>query len=168
MAATAEITAFFLVLLICRLSCEPVGYNYGPPPKEETEVEVIKVEVYEVPWIGDQPQASYGPPGAFSPPEESTTAIDITTSAPAPDNGTLSSANSTQSERLESASEDLTRGSYYIYHPSGRLQKVTYLTRNDDRKMEFSARLQYRDVEPVKGPIYTYDPQTYVFTQLNR
>ncbi|XP_066150347.1 uncharacterized protein [Euwallacea fornicatus] len=167
MAATAEITLFSLVLLICRLSCEPVGYNYGPPPKGQTEVEVIKVEVYEVPWIGNQPQSSYGPPGAISPPEETTTAISVTTSASPFDNSTLSSANSTQNERLESANEDLVKGQYYIYHPTGQLQKVTYLTRSDDKKMEFSARLQYRDIEPVKGPIYTYDPRTYVFSQLD-
>lgn len=38
-----------LLVVICQpdiVSSEPIGYKYGPPPKqEETEVEIIQVEV---------------------------------------------------------------------------------------------------------------------------
>lgn len=41
--------AVVLLVVIChadRVSSEPIGYKYGPPPKqEETEVEIIQVEV---------------------------------------------------------------------------------------------------------------------------
>lgn len=52
---------------------------------------------------------------------------------------------------------------YYIYHPSGYLQKVEYSTSDNPMQMAFRARLRYTNVEPIKGPIYTYDPKTYVF-----
>ncbi|CAG9769139.1 unnamed protein product [Ceutorhynchus assimilis] len=53
-------------------------------------------------------------------------------------------------------------GAYYIYHPTGLLQKVTYATKDNLERMAFSARLRYENVEPV----YTYDPITYVFKKL--
>lgn len=57
-------------------------------------------------------------------------------------------------------------GVYYIYHPNGILQRVEYATRNDENKMTFLASVKYRNVEPIKGPIYTYDPQTLLFKQI--
>lgn len=56
-------------------------------------------------------------------------------------------------------------GVYYIYHPNGVLQKVEYLTKNDD-DMTVSTRVRYKVVEPIKGPIYTYDPQTLLYRQI--
>lgn len=139
------------------------------------------LQVYEVPWIGDQPQDTYGPPldsydppqdtyGPPQQPEATTTEVPSLTTTLLPDtlNITTTQNNTTtnstsQSERLQNI-----QGYYYIYHPTGLLQKVTYLTQNDDKDMTFSAQLKYKDVEPVKGPIYTYDPQTYVFSRLQR
>ncbi|XP_050312922.1 uncharacterized protein LOC126747979 [Anthonomus grandis grandis] len=58
------------------------------------------------------------------------------------------------------------RGVYYVYHPTGLLQKVSYSTENDDSKMDFAAKLKYENVEPIVGPVYTYHPKTYVFKRL--
>ncbi|CAG9823779.1 unnamed protein product [Phaedon cochleariae] len=57
-------------------------------------------------------------------------------------------------------------GAYYIYHPNGLLQKVGYSTKDDVLNMSFMARLRYTNVEAIDGPIYTYDPQSYVFRKL--
>lgn len=57
-------------------------------------------------------------------------------------------------------------GSYLIYHPSGLLQRVVYSTEDDPRNMAFSAKLRYQNVKPVVEPVYTYDPQTYVFRRI--
>lgn len=57
-------------------------------------------------------------------------------------------------------------GVYYIYHPTGLLQKVTFSTKDDPKKMSFAARLKYQNVEPITGPVFTYDPNTFVFKQL--
>lgn len=51
-------------------------------------------------------------------------------------------------------------GQYYVLQPDGRLQKVTYKTEQTEEDLKtngFSARLMYRDVEPIREPIYTYD-----------
>lgn len=56
-------------------------------------------------------------------------------------------------------------GVYYIYHPNGVLQRVEYLTENED-DMTVSTRVRYKVVEPIKGPIYTYDPQTLLYRQI--
>ncbi|KAF7279963.1 hypothetical protein GWI33_006529 [Rhynchophorus ferrugineus] len=57
-------------------------------------------------------------------------------------------------------------GEYYIYHPTGLLQRVLYSTEDNPEKMAFSARLKYENVEPISGPIYTYDPVTFVFRRV--
>ncbi|XP_065157318.1 uncharacterized protein [Atheta coriaria] len=55
-------------------------------------------------------------------------------------------------------------GVYYIYHPDGLLQRVIYATKSED--MGYTAKLTYKDVEPIKEPIYTYDPQSLKFSQI--
>ncbi|EEZ99127.1 hypothetical protein TcasGA2_TC005234 [Tribolium castaneum] len=57
---------------------------------------------------------------------------------------------------------------YYIYHPGGPLQRVVYLARDDPQNMAYTAQFKYENVEPIKEPIYTYDPQTFVLQQLQR
>ncbi|KAF7279960.1 uncharacterized protein LOC143191994 [Rhynchophorus ferrugineus] len=105
------------------------------------------------------PSPSYGPPSNDEPTttEAPTTTESPTTSSPA--------ATNTTSSRLRQKPET---GVYYIYHPSGVLQKVRYETNDDVRNMAFSAKLKYENVEPITGPIYTYDPQTYVFQKLQK
>lgn len=57
-------------------------------------------------------------------------------------------------------------GFYYIYHPNGLLQKVEYINKNNEEQMSMSTSVRYQTVEPIKGPIYTYDPQTLIYRQI--
>lgn len=108
----------------------------------------------------------YGPPSVHPSPGEgvSTTEVPLTT--------TDKDSESIDSERARKLNEKLTEsmaedgGIYYIYHPSGLLQKVSYLTKDDAKHMLFAAKLKYENVEPVAGPVYTYDPTTFVFKKI--
>lgn len=143
----------------------PPNPQYGAPP-----------QTYGPPAPEYGPPAQeYGPPAQeYGPPEEPTTTDypSITTAIPSVNttNATVDSTNTTQThtEKLEAFNGELSRGQYYIYHPTGLLQKVTYQTNDDSRNMAFSAQLKYTNVDPVRGPIYTYDPNTYVFSRINR
>lgn len=66
----------------------------------------------------------------------------------------------------EEAKQNEEFGFYHIYHPNGVLQRVEYANKKEDDKMMFSTSVRYRNVEPIKGPIYTYDPQTLIFRQI--
>ncbi|XP_030762061.1 pollen-specific leucine-rich repeat extensin-like protein 3 [Sitophilus oryzae] len=117
--------------------------SYGPPPP---------------------PSASYGPPSQD--PSLTTTGAATTTELPATTEPNSESVNATSaSGRLR---EKPDTGVYYIYHPSGLLQKVRYETKDDVRNKAFNARLKYENVEPIAGPIYTYDPQSYVFQRIKK
>lgn len=99
------------------------------------------------------PSASYGPPGTTEA-SITTTEIPVTTepnSEPIP----------VENAKLQ---EGKVGGFYYIYHPNGVLQKVTYATR--DAKGSLDVKLKYQNVEPIRGPVYTYDPQTFTFQQV--
>ncbi|KAF2884469.1 hypothetical protein ILUMI_21707 [Ignelater luminosus] len=62
--------------------------------------------------------------------------------------------------------EPVDQGVYYLYHPSGVLQRVAYATSNDVKNMAYVAQLKYQDVEPIREPIYTYDPETFLLQQV--
>ncbi|GJQ74467.1 hypothetical protein Trydic_g21336 [Trypoxylus dichotomus] len=66
----------------------------------------------------------------------------------------------------EEAVENVDMGVYYIYHPSGLLQRINYATQNDLRNMAYRAEFKYQDVEPIVDPIYTYDPNTFTLRQV--
>lgn len=107
------------------------------------------------------PSSSYGPPpNKYGPPNKepslTTTAISITTE----EYSELIGQKGAQTGRLQQRPQ----GAYYIYHPNGVLQKVSYVT--DSRGSGFNAKLKYQNVDPIKGPIYTYDPQTLVFEKI--
>ncbi|XP_060524416.1 uncharacterized protein LOC132700861 [Cylas formicarius] len=180
------LTSICFILIAAQAHGEPLGYSYHPN-NEKTEVEIQKVEVYEVPWVGDlppqqqygPPQKEYGPPrqqyGPPQPPsqEGTTTSYPDLTTTSLPANATNSTSdeggnNTTNVQNAKLQSGTTEQGQYYVYHPSGVLQRVAYVTRDDPARMEFSARLMYRNVEPVRGPIYTYDPDTYVFSRINK
>jgi hypothetical protein len=118
---------------------------YGPPPQE----------------YGPPPQ-EYGPP-----PQETTTEAEgegTTTEIPTTTESDSELVNTTEtSGRLTKAGE---RGVYYIYHPTGQLQKVVYSTKKDAKSRAYTAQVKYEDVEPIKAPIFTYDPKTLVLTRL--
>ncbi|KAF5289455.1 hypothetical protein FQR65_LT11828 [Abscondita terminalis] len=67
---------------------------------------------------------------------------------------------------VENENEELEEGAYYLYHPSGLLQKVVYSTSNNPAKMAFNAQLQLQNVDPISEPIYTYDPRSFVFQEI--
>ncbi|KAF7279966.1 hypothetical protein GWI33_006532 [Rhynchophorus ferrugineus] len=208
MGVTIKIS--MLIFCVWGVWGKPAGYDYSPPQNEATEVEIQKVEVYEVPWIGDQqPQSGYGPPkedylppsSNYGPPtqeygppsqeygppsqeygppsqeygppsqepEPITETPEPTTISPLNDTTEIV-ANDTETEnaRLQDAKGITSDGHYYIYHPNGLLQKVIYSTNDDSENMAFSAKLKYKNVDPITGPIYTYDPSTYVFSRLNK
>lgn len=87
-----------------------------------------------------------------------------------PESEQINSAGKTkETERLsEGAGEESfsQQGTYYIYHPSGLLQRIAYATKNDNANMGFTAQLRYQDVEPITDPIYTYDPNTFILQPL--
>ncbi|XP_035791344.1 gamma-gliadin-like [Anopheles albimanus] len=53
-------------------------------------------------------------------------------------------------------------GQYYILSPDNTLQRVVYsATQTDEDRLVngFSAQLKYAPVEPIRGPVYTYNEQ---------
>lgn len=102
----------------------------------------------------------YYPKPANGFPEETTTEDDQTTTTES-----TTAANAKLKEREELA-EDLDMGTYYIYHPSGLLQKIVYSTKNDLTNMAYRAEFKYQDVEPIADPIFTYDPNTLALRQV--
>ncbi|KAK5645813.1 hypothetical protein RI129_004277 [Pyrocoelia pectoralis] len=70
-----------------------------------------------------------------------------------------------KSEKLIEGEEQTDEGAYYLYHPSGALQKVSYSTFNDAQQMAYSAQLKLQNIQPISGPIYTYNPDSVVYHQ---
>nr|XP_023026725.1 uncharacterized protein LOC111514706 [Leptinotarsa decemlineata] len=122
----------------------PPSQEYGPPSQEY-----------------DPPSQEYGPPEADS----TTTTTDVPTTTSSAESVTINIRSGIDEQENE-AFEREERGVYYIYHPSGLLQKVKFATNDDVKNMAFSARLQYENVEPIRDPVFTYDPITYQFRKL--
>ncbi|ERL95324.1 hypothetical protein D910_12590 [Dendroctonus ponderosae] len=133
----------------------PVPHTeYGPPPAPSS--------------TSSAPSPSYGPPSpSYGPPPEislttTTETAETTTDLPTT---TEPLSESVAAENKTSKLQQPT-GSYYIYHPSGVLQKVSYISNNDEHKMSFDVKLKYENVDPIRGPVYTYDPQTQVLQRI--
>lgn len=124
----------------------PPPQEYGPPPRE------------------------YGPPSSSTTTEvpETTTTTELpTTTDNVIESEPIKSSEVKESEKIQEENAGVTeQGVYYIYHPTGLLQRVVYSTRDDAQNMAYSAQLKYQNVDPIREPIYTYDPQTYVFRRL--
>ncbi|KAJ8931450.1 hypothetical protein NQ314_015636 [Rhamnusium bicolor] len=148
----------------------PPQGSYGPP---QQEYEPPKQE-YGPPEQGYEPlESAYGPPKPVygPPPESTTTEWDISTTTEYPTTTEIigNNTNITKTKFAKLTQDDLTeRGEYYIYHPNGALQRVVYSTKDDVKNMAYSAQLRYQTVEPINGPIYTYDPETYIFRRVNK
>ncbi|KAJ8931455.1 hypothetical protein NQ314_015641 [Rhamnusium bicolor] len=120
------------------------------------------------------PQPIYGPPPQeYGPPEELTTTVEpdvTTTEEPTTTEGfseyedVNSYVNEPQNQKL---TQDEEKGVYYVYHPSGLLQRVIYVTKDDTQNMVYSARLKYENVQPITAPIYTYDSKTLELKRIN-
>lgn len=151
---------------------------YGPPPDCPPPNSEFQPPVQE-------PKPVYGPPPEVTTTTElpTTTESGSTTELPTTTDGVTTTelptttgnpVNETniQPQKLrvkeEIKGEDLDdQGVYYFYHPGGLLQRVAYLTKNDEENMEYTAKLKYQNVEPIKGPIYTYDPNTFEVQRIN-
>lgn len=121
--------------------------SYGPP----------------APSYGPPPASSYGPP-----PASSTTETTFTTTTE--ESTTLNPESEQVPSRIlksnRKGKEIVEQGAYYLYHPDGLLQRIVYTTKADVQNMGFSAQLKYQDVQPIKDPIYTYDPETLLLRQI--
>lgn len=49
-------------------------------------------------------------------------------------------------------------GQYFVALPDGRLQRVRYVSREDVEAMKYFAKIRAENVEPLRGPIYSYAP----------
>ncbi|XP_044738282.1 glutenin, high molecular weight subunit PW212-like [Chrysoperla carnea] len=74
--------------------------------------------------------------------------------------------NYTNDKEAEEESTKAANGYYYLLLPDGKLQKIVYMTEEDLKKMAFVARLQYQNVEPIQGPVYSYNPENSPFVQV--
>lgn len=159
------------LLVVC------VAVSLAVPPRQNTRFQRLQTLPRPSRLVGFQPsfarqQAAepvphtlYGPPpqqppsDAYGPP--TTEQTETTTEVPT----TAEPTTTEQSQRLKK--EKFTeQGAYYIYHPSGLLQRVTYGTRDDVKNMAFSAQLRYHNVEPIREPIFTYDSKTLQLRRL--
>lgn len=113
-----------------------------------------------------QPNLYYGvPPQVLPDTTEVAEELTTTTEMPTTTEVTLDQLKQQEKqEKNEDAEKFDQEGVYYIYHPDGLLQRVVYGTKVED--MGYTARLTYKDVQPIKEPIYTYDPQTLVFSKI--
>ncbi|XP_034948855.1 DNA translocase FtsK [Chelonus insularis] len=106
------------------------------------------------------PQQNYGAPQFAT--ESSTTTIDDE------EQTTFSTATESQAEPVDSVNElddegnvdeqSRQAGQYFIALPDGRLQRVQYVSRQDLEAMKYFAKIRAENVEPLRGPIYAYQP----------
>lgn len=135
--------------------------QYGAPVVKQVNAPDLQETLQAPP---NRPAATYGPPVVDITTTESVTEEDLVTTTEIPERENVT--NSSVEVLKENLQEEGERGVYYIYHPTGLLQKVTYLTQDDQVNMAYSAKLKYENVEPINGPVYTYDPQSFEFKRL--
>ncbi|XP_066150628.1 uncharacterized protein [Euwallacea fornicatus] len=189
MTTIKAVVSSFLLVTIALAQYQPSSWRPSGP------IFRLPQKTFEAPKEGSgafrpsQPELAYGPPGiptylppretlavppnqpplSYGPPEEvnstTTEAAELTTTELPT---TTLKYNDTEVEELQTSArlEESDQGFYYIYHPSGLLQKVSYETKDDQLNMAFSAKLKYENVEPIRSPVYTYDPETFVFKRL--
>lgn len=144
--------------------CSPQNYffinHYRSAPNQPSERTGLSERQQIPPTIYGSPQPEYGPPEPSTTTEAATTTeIPTTTEVQTEEN-----IADNLSEKLKDGQE----GAYYFLHPSGLLQKVTFATKEDLENMAYYAKLQYEDIEPIKGPIYTYIPETSELRRIAR
>ncbi|XP_066246109.1 uncharacterized protein [Euwallacea similis] len=190
MTTIKAVFSLFLLATIALAQYQPSGWRPSGPIFRLPQKTAETPEEGSGAFRPSQPELTYGPPGSstylpprqtlaappnqpplsYGPPEEmnsTTTEADERTTTELPTTTTLS-YNETEVEGLQKSAklDESDHGVYYIYHPSGLLQKVSYETNDDQLNMAFSAKLKYENVEPIKSPVYTYDPETFVFKRL--
>ncbi|XP_008547723.1 protein piccolo [Microplitis demolitor] len=128
--------------------------QYGSPsvPERHYGGPVAPQNQYGTP---STPENQYGTPQY---PSESSTATDY-------DETTFPTTES-QAEPVDSINEldeqgnvdEQKQGEYYIALPDGRLQRVQYVSRQDIEAMKYFAKIRAENVEPLRGPVYAYQP----------
>ncbi|GLV43685.1 hypothetical protein CBL_06989 [Carabus blaptoides fortunei] len=122
------------------------------------------------------------PPRAYSVPDEEPTTTEASTEESTDTPTTLAPESSEINEDKVKANlegtEDVEQveisaeqqpeqqGIYYIILPTGQLQRVQYLTTNNAESMVYSTQLRYQNVEPIRGPIYAFNPAAAQYVQL--
>ncbi|XP_034181618.2 uncharacterized protein LOC117605006 [Osmia lignaria lignaria] len=153
--------------------------NYGAPsaPQQQYGAPNAPQQGYGAPAAPQQqygapsePQSQYGPPAVpqqqYGPPEATTT--EVSTNTEAEDVTTVSSVTESESEPVNSVNEledeevdeqqPQQTGEYYVALPDGRLQRVRYVSRQNVEAMKYFAKIRAENVEPLRGPIYSYAP----------
>lgn len=127
------------------------------------------------------PATSYGVPQTqYGPPQQEAVLPPTTTVNPAEDSGEDESQEPQEPPQegqtedydesneggpvvaISNASDNASRGQYYILAPDNTLQKVVFMTsqtEEDRRNNGFSAQLKYSPVTPIRDPIYAYNEQ---------
>lgn len=122
------------------------------------------------------------PPRAYGVPDEEPTTTEASTEESTDSPTTLAPESSQISEdkvkanlegtedveQVETSDEQQPeqQGIYYIILPTGQLQRVQYLTTGNAESMVYSTQLRYQNVEPIRGPIYAYNPAAAQYVQL--
>ncbi|XP_012267831.2 RNA polymerase II degradation factor 1-like [Athalia rosae] len=112
-----------------------------------------------------QPEQEYGVPVTTTTEEPSTTTTEIedstTTLAPQTADSEVepvNSVNELDDEEDIDNQQQREMGEYYIALPDGRLQRIRYVSHQDIEAMKYFARIRAENVEPLRGPIYSYSP----------
>ncbi|CAD6208017.1 GSCOCG00010292001-RA-CDS [Cotesia congregata] len=142
--------------------------HYGTPAVPENQYGTptpAPQDHYGAPGL---PQNQYGTPQY---PSESSTVPDydettFPTTESQVSNKLIDNPTAYQAEPVESVNElddvgnvdEQKQGEYFIALPDGRLQRVQYVSRQDLEAMKYFAKIQAENVEPLRGPIYAYQP----------
>lgn len=154
------------------------GQKFNPRKDERSfDGEESKFDSFNRQYKQSERQQIYVPPRTYTPAQKygppTTTEAEITTTE-YPTTTTTEvfgrlqdedTSNSDDKEKIEEKPE-IDQGVYYVYHPSGLLQRISYQTENDLRNMAYMAQLRYQNVDPIKDPIYYYNPQTLTLQRI--
>lgn len=170
---------FVIILLsvIVTVNCEPPKGRFG---KFQSRF-VIPNQRLVAPARQEQPKPIYGPPAAnqpsngYVPPQQNgnNARINAAYSPPSRQIDLIENLNFQQIEpdaeqlNVRNSKLKISEGqSYYIYHPNGALERITYSPRNNLQTQAVIAPLRQESTRIITEPIYTYDPVTFVVQRL--
>ncbi|KAK0080362.1 hypothetical protein PV325_014077 [Microctonus aethiopoides] len=151
----------------------PVQRQYGGPVRGQKQFSVSQQQYraqqkqYNVPQEQNStPQQNYGvPQQQYGAPQATT---DPSTVTDYEESTTQSTATESQAEPVDSVNEldeagdaneqQRQSGEYFIALPDGRLQRVQYISSQNIEAMKYFAKIRAENVEPLRGPIYAYQP----------
>lgn len=135
-----------------------------------------------VPARQEQPKPIYGPPAAsqpshgYVPPEQGVNNEASSNGVYAPPSRQVDVIENLNFRQIDPDVEQINirnnrlrnaeGQSYYIYHPNGLLEKVTYSPSNNLQTVAVTAPLREASTRIITEPIFTYDPATYAVQRL--